>query len=88
MDDRRWIYKADAINEEIKELEKFISVAEKVWAGKLIAIETKYIFKTVAFGTYNSVEYKMDTLIKNKMLDILRWRKDQLLIELEEIRRG
>lgn len=66
------LMKANELKNEIKELEWFISRAEKVWEGKIIRRESKYIFKSIAYGVIESEEFHMDTEIKNKVLDVLR----------------
>lgn len=77
--------RANEINKEIRELESFIYTASKVWTGKLISRETKVIFKTTAFGVFDSEEYQMNTDIKNKVLDVLRNHLEELKEELRQL---
>lgn len=77
--------KAISLKEEIKELNRFITYAETVWTGSIIKRDTKFIFKSHAFGGMNSQEYEMDTEVKNEVLDVLRKRLDRLKNELASI---
>jgi hypothetical protein len=76
---------ANRLNNEIKELENFISSAENVWTGKIIKKEYTYIFKSNAYGVINSAEYNMNTIIKNRVLSILREYLNELKEELSDI---
>ena len=76
---------ANNIKEEINELESFILGAEKVWTGKIIKRDTTYIFKSNAYGAINSKEFKMNTEIKNKVLDVLREYLKNLKEKLEDM---
>lgn len=85
--DYKNLTKANELGKRIKELDSFIRVAERVWTGKLIQRELKYIFKSNQYGIYNSQEYEIDmgTEMKNKMLDILREQLQELKLELEKL---
>jgi hypothetical protein len=76
---------ANKIQEEIDELELFISSAEKVWTGKLIQRTPMITFKSNSYGVINSREYEMNTKIKNKVLDVLREHLQSLKNKLESI---
>ena len=79
------LIEANNINKEIKELDLFIWTAERVWTGKIIKKDTKYIFKSSAYGGIDSAEFNMNTEIKNKVLDVLRNHLKDLKIRLENI---
>jgi len=66
------LIKVNEIADEIKELEYFIWRAESVWAGKIVKQDTKYIFKTKSHGAMDSVEFNMNTEIKNEVLNVLK----------------
>lgn len=70
MNDKK-LKELNELKQEIEELNNFILVAEKVWTGKIIKQEVKYIFKSADYGIYNSIEFNMNTEIKNKVLDVL-----------------
>lgn len=70
---------ANEIKKEIDELNSFIFSAERVWEGKIIKRESKFIFKSIGYGVIDSAKYEMNTEMKNRMLDLLRER----LVELE-----
>jgi hypothetical protein len=71
---------ANRLNKEIRELDLFIFNAERVWTGKVIKRESKYIFKTNPYGAFSSEEFEMNTTIKNRVLDVLK----EYLKELKE----
>lgn len=77
--------RANEINKEIRELESFIFTASRVWEGKLIRQEQRYIFKTISYGAFSSEEYFMNTDIKNKVLDVLRNHLEELKEELRQL---
>ena len=77
--------KANEIKKEIDELEHLIWSAEKVWTGKIIKRDIKYIFKSNAYGMIEEQEYRMNTNIKNKVLDVLREHLNNLYKQLEDI---
>lgn len=66
------LVQANSIKEEIRELDLFIYSAERVWKGKIIKRTSKYIFKSVAYGVFDEVEYNMNTEMKGKVLNVLR----------------
>lgn len=68
--------RANEIKKSIRELEKFLMYAEKVWTGKIVKKTSHFIIKSSAYGTFNEAEYSMNTEIKNKVLDVL---KEELL---------
>lgn len=89
---REELIRANKINREIIQLEKFIDTASNVWTGKLISrniIETKhlgkFIFKSSSYGTISSAEYEMDTETKNDVLHVLRGKLQKLNNELLSI---
>lgn len=77
------VSKASEIKKEIDELEYFIEMAEKVYKGKIIKRDTKYIFSFSLNRT--TEEYNMNTNIKNKVLDVLREHLNDLYKQLEDI---
>ena len=77
--------RANELAKEIRELERFIHVASSVWTGKLLSREVKLIFKTTAYGIFDSEEYEMDTDIKNKVLGVLRNYLAELKEELRQL---
>ncbi len=79
------LLKANEIKKEIDELRDFIWSAEKVWTGKIIKKEVKYIFKANPYGALKSKEFEMKTEIKNKVLDTLREHLNDLIKKLENI---
>jgi len=79
------LIKANRLKEEIRELESFIWSAEKVWTGKIIKRDTKYIFKSSSYGAIDSKEFNMNTKIKNKVLEVLREYLKDLKQQLENI---
>lgn len=79
------LIKGNEIKEEIDRLERFISVAEKVWAGKIIKEKTRYILKSSAYGYFEESSFKLNTKLKNKVLDVLRAELAELKLELEKL---
>ena len=79
------LIKANVLKGEIRELELFILSAEKVWTGKIIKKESKYIFRSSAYGFYEAKEFELKGPIKNKVLDVLRIHLKELKKELESI---
>ena len=78
MKDTKWLNKANEINEEVKELERFI-------IGASHSRRTQLISHNVFFDRI--LEYNMPTEVKNEVLDVLLRRKEYLLNELNEIRK-
>lgn len=79
---------ANEIQKEIKELDLFIFMAERVWTGKLLQKTPKtssITFKSNAYGAINSSEYEMNTEVKNKVLDVLREHLQSLKDKLENM---
>ena len=83
--DSEQLVKANNIKREIDKLESFITNAEKVWKGKIIKRDTKYIFKSIGYGIVNSAEFVMDYKIKEEILDVLRRHLADLKERLENI---
>lgn len=79
------LVKGNEIKKEIDRLEKFISVAEKVWTGKIIKEKTRYIFKSSAYGWFEEQSFHLNTKLKNKVLDVLRNELEELKLELEKL---
>jgi len=67
---------ANALSEEIREMELFLRAAERVWTGKIVKETTKYILKSHPYGALKEREFELDTDLKNKVLELLR---DELL---------
>lgn len=72
---------ANALHEEIKELDNFLFIAERVWTGKM---NIKEIIAN-AFGVFNSKEYNMNTKVKNKVLVVLKEHLKELQNKLENL---
>jgi hypothetical protein len=77
--------KANNLKKEIGELDCFIRRAEMRWTGKIIKKDTKYIFKCNSCGGLESVEYNLNTEMKDKILDVLRDHLADLKNQLKEI---
>jgi len=77
--------RANQLKKEIQELESFIWRAGKVWTGKIIKRDTKYIFKSNGYGAFNDSEFNMNTKIKDKVLDVLSYYLADLKEELKNI---
>lgn len=77
--------KANALREEIKELEYFIWKAENVWTGIIIKLESKYIIKANAYGAMGAAEFNMNTTIKNRVLGVLKEYLSELKQQLASI---
>jgi hypothetical protein len=77
--------RANELSKEIAELDSFIRKAESVWTGKLIKRETKYIFKSSAYGAINSAELELNTTLKNKILLEVQIYRKELADELERL---
>lgn len=83
--DNEKLKRANKLEKEIRELELFIGSAAKVWTGKIIKKECKYIFKSSAYGFIDSQEYDMDNRAKNKVLEVLREHLEELRKEFENL---
>lgn len=79
------LIQANNITNEIRELDLFISTAEKVWTGKIVKKSVKYIFRSNAYGYYGEAEYHMNTEIKNKVLKVLTDHLQELKNQLNNI---
>lgn len=77
--------KANNLNKEIEELESFIWSAERIWTGKIIKRDTKYIFRANGYGAFNDVDYNMNTEMKNKVLNVLKEHLKDLKKQLGSI---
>ncbi|HSQ88826.1 hypothetical protein [Romboutsia sp.] len=83
--DIKQLNKANALNEEIRELDLFINSASKVWAGKLSIKDKIMRFISNSYGVIESKEFKMNTDIKNRVLDVLKEYKTELEEEFKSI---
>ncbi|MBU3126752.1 hypothetical protein [Clostridium tagluense] len=79
------LIKANIINKAIRELDLFISTAEKVWEGKIVKKSSKYILKSIAYGVYDEAEYHMNTELKDKVLNVLREHLKELNDQLNNL---
>ncbi len=77
--------RANELKKEIQELDSFIFYASKVWTGKLTIKEKVMSFISNAYGAFESKEFKMDTHIKNRVLDVLIDYKNELEKEFEDM---
>ena len=80
--------RANELDEEIKSLESFLRIAEKVWTGKIIKRTSTFIIKSRPYGVYNEAEYELDTETKNKMLDVLSEKVADMNNQLKKILEG
>ena len=77
-DGEKELYKLNIVSEEIKELEWFIYVAEKVWRANLVnrlkfkPSQSKVMFKTNAYGVFDSKEYELPDHLRYKFITILK----------------
>ncbi|QJI52428.1 hypothetical protein [Psychrobacillus phage Perkons] len=76
--------KAIKLKQEIKELDDFLFVAERVWTGKIIKKTSSYILQSVPYGAFKEAEYLMNTKMKNKVLDVLRSELSELKDQLQK----
>jgi hypothetical protein len=77
--------RANYLQEKIKELESFIWHSEHIWTGKIIKRDTKYIFKANDYGCFEDKEFKLNTSMKNRILDVLREHLKEMKDELKNI---
>ena len=77
--------KANEIKSKIDKLNDFIRTAEKVWTGNLSIRKPKLFFKSNSYGIYRSSELELDTETKDEILALVIRKRDNLLIELENI---
>lgn len=77
--------RANDLKDEIKELDDFIFYASRVWTGKLTIKERIMRFITNSYGLLASKEFKMNTTIKNRVLDVLIKYKDELEEEFQNL---
>lgn len=79
--------RANKLNEEIKELKNFLFTSNRVWKGSLTKeVEiTKYIFRTIPYGSFDSVEYNLDKQAMEEVQDVLERRLERLEEQLERI---
>jgi len=75
------LYQANKINDEIKELDRFLYVTKKVWSGK---IGLKKLFST-PYGFYDKEELELNTEIKNRILVVLEDYMKEKEKELKEV---
>lgn len=81
----RDLVRANELAKEIRELEEFIHVASSVRTGKLLSKEVRLVFKTTAYGIFNSEEYEMGKEITKKVLQVLRDYLAELKEELRQL---
>lgn len=82
------INKTKLINQKrdkIYELEDFLYVAKKVWAGKLVIEKQKYLLKTVPYGIFEEKTITLDTDIKNEILQFIENKIESIKKEIEDI---
>lgn len=83
--DKKTLARAKEIDKEIKELENFIMFAGMVWTGRIVKQDTRYIFKSNAYGELKERELKLNTELKNKVLDVLREHVSSLKKQFSEM---
>jgi len=77
--------RANELHQEIKELEDFVFTASKVWKGKLIQEKKRFVFQTLSYGWFTSMEYALSTEAKNEVLKVLQTRLLKLKTELDQL---
>lgn len=77
--------RAKYLQQEIRGLESFIWHSERIWTGKIIKRDTKYIFKANGYGCFEDKEYKLNTSMKDRMLGVLREHLNEMKEELKNI---
>lgn len=83
--DTNTLKRANDLKKEIGELDNFIFYASKVWGGQLTIKEKIMSFISNSYGSFKSKEFKMNTDIKNRVLDVLIKYKDELEEEFKNI---
>lgn len=74
--------RGNKLRREIRELDMYISHAERVWQGKLRTQHSKTFLSSIAYGAIHSEEILLSTDLKNKVLDVLRQELKELRAEL------
>lgn len=74
--------RGNTLRREIRELDTYISHAERLWQGKLRTEHSKTFLGSVAYGAIHSEEILLKTELKNKVLDVLRQELKELRAEL------
>lgn len=77
--------KANALKDEIQELDDFIFYASRTWTGKLTIKEKAMKFISNSYGAFQSKEFNMNTHIKNRVLDVLIKYKEELEEEFKNM---
>ena len=83
--DTNTLKRANDLKKEIGELDNFIFYASKVWGGQLTIKEKIMSFISDSYGAFKSKEFKMNTDIKNRVLDVLIKYKDELEEEFKNM---
>ncbi|MDU6115939.1 MAG: hypothetical protein E6649_16115 [Paeniclostridium sordellii] len=60
-------------------------IADKRGSRKIIKEKTRYILKSSAYGYFEESSFKLNTKLKNKVLDVLRAELEELKLELEKL---
>ena len=80
------VYRALALQQQIRQLDKFIGVALRVWTGKLILRKRwRWLVKTTAYGAFSETELELPTELKRKVLDVVIEYQTQLIREFESL---
>lgn len=83
--DTKNLNRVNKLKEEIQELDSFIFYASRVWSGKVTIKERIMRFISKSYGAFESREFKMNTIIKNRVLDVLIKYKEELEEESKSI---
>lgn len=67
---------ANILKSNIDAIDNFLYAAENVWTGTLVSSH---------YGIYKSRYFKLDTDLKNQMLDVLRKRRVEYVQQIQEI---
>lgn len=76
------ITRGNKLRSEIREIEAYLLIAERMWQGKLITKTSTHFMQTIPYGAISTQEIKLNNKIKNKMLDVLREEVKELRAEL------
>lgn len=79
------LIEANQLQQEIRELDYFIFCAKSHWTGQIIKKVDTYIFRADPYGGLETVNFNMNTAIKNRVLDLLRDYLKELEARLENI---
>ena len=73
------------IQAEIEDISRFIHNAEMLWTARLQIRKPKMFFKMNAYGAFTGSEIKLDNVLKNEVLELVKNRRDRLVQELNDL---